>query len=126
MKSFQPIKVTFTNGEQIRDTVDMFNLTTYLSGIDMSRVAGIEYGEAVDRGPAEFRPSGIQYTYSKSEGVYHMNIYDKDDRRVATCQYAPTKLQQAAVDLLQQTTYRFIDVQDDHDHLKHRLEGLDK
>lgn len=127
MKTFQPIKVTFTNGEQIREQVDMFNLPSFLSGIDMSRVAGIEYGESiVDRGPVEVRPSGIDFSYTKSEGVYHLNVYDKDDRRVAVGKFEPVKLQQFAVDLLQQTTYRFTDVQSDHDHLKHRMDGLDK
>lgn len=127
MKRIQPVKVTYNNGSQTFHEVDMYNLPSLLSTLDMGTVTGIEYGEAiVNKGPAEFLPSGIQYSYSRSEGVYHMSVYNKDDMRVATGKFTPVRLQQFAVDMLQQTTYRFTDVQADHDHMEHRLEGLDK
>lgn len=127
MKTFQPIRVTFTNGEQIRETVDMYNVPSFLAGFDMDTVAGIEYGEAiVNSGPAEFKPSGIQCVYRKTEGVYYMDIYDKNDKRVAYGEFAPVRLQQFGVDLLQQTTYRFTDTQSDLVELQHRMDGLEK
>lgn len=127
MKRNQPVRITYRNGNIEHNEVDMHNLYSLLSKLDMDKVAGIEYGEAiVNAGPVEIRPSGIDYNYSKSEGVYHLSVYDKNDRRVAAGKFEPVKLQQLAVNMLQQTTYRFVDVQDDHDHLKHRMDGLDK
>lgn len=128
MNTMQPVKVTFLDGRVERTEINRFNLIhNYLSKLDMRDVASIEFGESiVDSGPAEFRPSGIQCIYRKSENLYYMDIYDKNDKRVASGQFAPVRLQQFGVDLLQQTTYRFTDVQADHDHMKQRLDGLDK
>lgn len=127
MKSIQPVRVTLIDGTVSMHEVDMYNLPSLLAKLDMSRVAGIEYGEAIiNAGPVEVRPSGIDFSYTKSEGTYHLSVYDKNDRRIAAGKFAPTVLQQFAVNLLQQTTYRFVDVQGDHDHLKHRMDGLDK
>lgn len=119
MKREQPVRVTYRNGNVENYTTDTYNLYSVLSKLDMSLVAGIEYGEAIiNSGPAEFKPSGIQTIYRPSEGMYYMDIYDKNDKRVAYGKFTPQRLQQFAVDTLQQTTYRFTDLQLDHDGLK--------
>lgn len=119
MKTMQPVRVTFLDGRVEQIEINRFNLIhNYLAQLDMRDVASIEFGESVvNKGPAEFKPSGVQCTYFKTEGVYYMNIYDKNDKRVAYGEFAPDRLQQFAVDTLQQTTYRLTDALAEVKHL---------
>jgi hypothetical protein len=117
------------NGELKYFETDMHNLYSVLSKLDMDKVAGIEYGETIlndNPDAVPFMPSGIMYSYSRSEDLYHVNVYDKNDRRVATSQWEPDRLQQFAVDILQQTTYRYTDLRAENAELQHRMDGLDK
>lgn len=127
MKNIQPVRITLLNGTVSNHEVDLYSLPTLLGTLDMSRVASIEYGEAIiNKGPAEVRLSGLEFSYDKTSGKYWFSAYDRNDQRVAQGGFEPVKLQQFAVNLLQQTTYRFVDVQDDYGNLKHRMDGLEK
>lgn len=127
MKRNQPVRITYRNGNIEHNEVDMHNLYSLLSKLDMDKVAGIEYGEAIlNAGPVEIRPSGFDYSYDKAEGVYNLNVFDTDDRKVAVAKFEPVKLQQFALNMLQQTTYRFTDTQAEKDELQFRMDGLDK
>lgn len=110
MKRHQPVRVTYRNGAVSDHEVDMFNVWGLLRTLDFDKVAGIEYGEAiVNKGPVEIKLSGIDTGYSESAATIRMNLYDKNDKRVAFVDAEPVKFQQFAVNLLQQTTYRFED-----------------
>lgn len=128
MNTMQPVVVTFTDGRTEKVTVNRHNLIhNYLSHLDMRDVASIEFGESVvNKGPAEVRLVDITTTFRTSEEVQYVDIYDKQDKRVAFAKTDPIKLQQFAVNILQQTTYRFADVQREHEEMKFRLDGLDK
>lgn len=127
MKRTQPVRVTYRNGAVTTHEVDMFNLYSLLSTLDMDKVSGIEYGEAIlHKTPVVVRPSGFDYSYDKGEGVYNLNVFDTDDRKVAVAKFEPVKLQQFALNMLQQTTYRFTDTQAEKDELQFRMDGLDK
>lgn len=112
MKTVQPVRVTFINGDVKTFNVSMFNLyPEVIAKIDMSRVAGIEYGEAiVDKGPVEIKLSDVTTVYRHSEDSYYIDLYDRNDNRVAFVKAVPHKLQQFAVNILQQTTYRLEDL----------------
>lgn len=129
MKATQPVRITFTDGRIARHTVGIHALPSLLATLDMDKVAGIEYGEAIindTREPVEIRPSGFDFTYVKAEGLYHMNVFDTNDNKVAVAKFEPPRLQQFALNMLQQTTYRFTDTQSEKDELQFRMDSLDK
>ncbi len=127
MKSIQPVRVTLRNGTVTEHQVDMYSLPTLLGTLDMSTVAGIEYGEALIKSgfATEIKPVDVDFTYRGSEQMFYLDLHHKD-KRFAFVKYSPVKLQQLAVHILQQTTYRFTDTADAYADAAHRLEGLDK
>lgn len=52
-------------------------------------------------------------------GLFHLDMHTEDGKRVTTVEYTPVQLQQFALHILQQTTYKFEDV-------AFRMDGLDK
>lgn len=113
MNTMQPVRITYIDGRVEQFEINRFNLIhNSLGQLDMREVAAIEFGESVvNKGPAEVRLSDITAVYRPTEGVQYVDIYDKQDKRVAFAKTDPIKLQQFAVNILQQTTYRFTDVQ---------------
>jgi hypothetical protein len=128
MKRIQPVRVTYRNGTRTEHAVDMHNLYgELLSKLDMDKVAGIEYGEAILKTgfATEIKPSDIDLNYRGSEQTFYLDLHH-NDKRLAFVKFSPVKLQQHAVHLLQQTTYRFSDTADAYEEAKFRLDGLDK
>jgi uncharacterized protein YkuJ len=50
---------------------------------------------------------------------FHLDMHTEDGKRVTTVKYSPVQMQQFALNILQQTQYKFEDLQ-------HRMDSLDK
>jgi hypothetical protein len=113
------IQIRWTGGRVSSVHVTAEDLPEYLSKLPMADVEHLEFGEYI-KGPGfatEIKRSDVDASYAA--GAFYLDMHTPDGKRVTTVKYSPVQFQKFALDILQQTYYRFEDA-------AHRLEGLDK
>lgn len=105
-----PIAVTFRSGNTVRTMVDADRLTKYLDNLNMDDVTAIEYGDTTksSQGLAqEIKPADVDLNFHG--GSFYIDMMTPDNKRIAFVKMDPVKMQEFALRILQQTTYRFED-----------------
>lgn len=113
------VQVRWTSGAVTTVNCTAKELPAYLANLPMEQVAHVEFGEYITGVgfATEVKRSDVDISFSADS--FYLDMHKPDGKRITTVKYSPVQFQKLALDMLQQTYYRFEDLQ-------HRMDGLDK
>jgi hypothetical protein len=113
------IQIRWTGGRVSATRISAEDIPAYLAKLPLDEIDHLEFGEYI-KGPGfatEIKRSDVDVSYQAEN--FYLDMHTPDGKRVTTAKYSPVQMQQFALHVLQQTYYRFEDLQ-------HRMDGLDK
>lgn len=113
------VQIRWTSGQVTTVNCSAKDLPAYLANLPMEDVAHVEFGEFITGTgfATEIKRSDVDVSFQAD--TFYLDMHKPDGKRVTTVKYSPVQMQKFALDILQQTYYKFEDA-------AHRLEGLDK
>lgn len=120
------VQVRWKRGQVTTVNCTAEELPSYLANLPMEDVVHVEFGEYIT-GPGfatEVKRSDVDISFSVD--TFYLDMHKPDGKRITTAKYSPVQFQKLALDMLQQTYYRFEDATKTLEDLQFRMDGLDK
>lgn len=102
----------WTNGNIIRSMMDDHMVANYIANLPAEKLTSytVTVGSMAAVPATEVRLSNVDIHQSRDRSIMDLTFFDKDDKKLVFIKSTPAKVQEFALQLLQQTTYAFQDL----------------